>query len=151
MMAEVVPPGICAMPKVSGSRMATPFAPPRPGSTPMMTPRITPASISTTFFTESAIWNPCSSDWISSMARLEEGAQCVGDRPQRRDHPFGAVALGQRDLEPELEDHEEKKAVAEADEGNLPPRILAELPHEVRDEERRSFVQAYIADQRHVD
>ena len=26
--------------KVSGSRMATPFAPPRPGSTPMITPRI---------------------------------------------------------------------------------------------------------------
>jgi len=34
----VVPPGDCAIEKVSGSRMATPFAPPRPGSTPMITP-----------------------------------------------------------------------------------------------------------------
>ena len=28
--------------KVSGSRMATPFAPPRPGSTPISTPSVTP-------------------------------------------------------------------------------------------------------------
>ena len=26
MIAEVAPPGVCAMPKVSGSRIATPFA-----------------------------------------------------------------------------------------------------------------------------
>jgi len=31
--------------KVSGSRMATPFAPPRPGSTPMMTPSVMPTTI----------------------------------------------------------------------------------------------------------
>ena len=30
---------------VSGSRMATPFAPPRPGSTPMMTPSMMPTTI----------------------------------------------------------------------------------------------------------
>jgi hypothetical protein len=33
------------MAKVSGSRIATPFAPPRPGSTPMMTPRTTPTNM----------------------------------------------------------------------------------------------------------
>ena len=38
MIAEVAPPGVCAIPKVSGSRIATPLAPPRPGSTPMITP-----------------------------------------------------------------------------------------------------------------
>ena len=32
--------------KVSGSRIATPLAPPRPGSTPMMTPSMMPTSIS---------------------------------------------------------------------------------------------------------
>ena len=30
---------------VSGSRIATPFAPPRPGSTPMMTPSTIPSTI----------------------------------------------------------------------------------------------------------
>ena len=30
---------------VSGSRIATPLAPPRPGSTPMMTPSMMPTSI----------------------------------------------------------------------------------------------------------
>ena len=32
---------------VSGSRIATPLAPPRPGSTPMMTPSTMPTTIST--------------------------------------------------------------------------------------------------------
>ena len=32
--------------KVSGSRMATPLAPPRPGSTPTMTPSTMPTTIS---------------------------------------------------------------------------------------------------------
>ncbi len=31
--------------KVSGRRIATPLAPPRPGSTPMMTPRQMPTTI----------------------------------------------------------------------------------------------------------
>jgi hypothetical protein len=40
MMAEVG--GIV---KVRGSRIAIPFAPPKPGSTPMMTPKVTPTNI----------------------------------------------------------------------------------------------------------
>jgi len=31
--------------KVSGSRMATPLAPPRPGRTPIRTPRMTPRNM----------------------------------------------------------------------------------------------------------
>ena len=41
MMAEVG-----GMVNVSGSRIATPFAPPSPGNTPMMTPRMMPTNIS---------------------------------------------------------------------------------------------------------
>ena len=67
MIAEVAPPGCCAMPKVSGSRMATPLAPPRPGSTPMITPRITPVNISARFFSDIATPKPCASAWISSI------------------------------------------------------------------------------------
>ena len=66
MIAEVAPPGVCAMPKVSGSRMATPLAPPRPGSTPMITPRITPVNMSAMLVGVSATPKPCISDWISS-------------------------------------------------------------------------------------
>jgi hypothetical protein len=33
------------MENVSGSRIATPLAPPRPGSTPMMTPSMMPTSM----------------------------------------------------------------------------------------------------------
>ena len=40
MMAEVGD-----MPKVNGSRMATPLAPPRPGSTPIRMPRSRPTSM----------------------------------------------------------------------------------------------------------
>src|SRR5262245_11285480 len=89
MIAEVAPPGVCAMPKVSGSRMATPFAPPSPGSTPMITPRITPVNISAMFFSDSATPKPCSSAWISST--LVQPQQPLDD------------AFRQRHLEPGLE------------------------------------------------
>src|SRR3954463_9016864 len=97
MMAEVVPPGDCAMEKVSGSRMATPLAPPRPGSTPMITPSTMPTSISPTFLRLSATAKPAISDWISSIDALRSAhAQQVLER-----------ALGQRHLEPGFEDEEE--------------------------------------------
>ena len=67
MIAEVCPPGLCAIENVSGSRIATPFAPPRPGSTPMMTPRMMPTIISPMFFRLSATAKPCISDWKSSI------------------------------------------------------------------------------------
>jgi hypothetical protein len=66
MMAEVSPPGVCAMPKVSGSRIATPFAPPSPGSTPMITPRITPMNMSAMFFHDIATAKPWARAWSSS-------------------------------------------------------------------------------------
>src|SRR5919108_5357604 len=93
MMAEVAPPGVCAMPKVSGSRMATPFAPPRPGSTPMITPRRTPANMSARFVGVSATTNPCSKAWISAISAQAE-------EPLER-------SLRQRHEEPLLEDEEE--------------------------------------------
>ena len=53
MMAEVG--GIV---KVSGSRIATPFAPPRPGSTPMITPSRIPTSINARLYGVSAVEKP---------------------------------------------------------------------------------------------
>src|SRR4029079_4154542 len=137
MIADVVPPGTCAIENVSGSRIATPFAPPSPGSTPMITPRMIPANISATFFSDSAIAKPCTSDWISSTS---------GDPEQVFERP-----LGQRDLEPHLEDQEEHDTVADAHRRSLPPGVLTQPAHEERDEERRSDIDAEPADQPHVD
>src|SRR3989337_3525771 len=113
MMAEVCPSGVCAMAKVSGSRIATPFAPPRPGSTPMITPRITPVNISARFFSVSATPKPCISDWISSIGSA--------DSEQALER-----ALGQRHEEPHLEDEEQHDAVADRPRAPLPPRVLAQ-------------------------
>ena len=53
MMAEVGD-----MVKVSGSRMATPLAPPRPGSTPISTPRMMPTNIRRMFIGVKMTLNP---------------------------------------------------------------------------------------------
>src|SRR5688572_27497754 len=104
MIAEVAPPGCCAIEKVSGSRIATPFAPPRPGSTPMMTPRMMPANISIRLNQVRATAKPPISELISFMgARLFEAEQGF-DRPLRK-----------RDLEPDLEHQEEDHHHAHAD------------------------------------
>src|SRR3990167_2464124 len=92
MIAEVVPPGVCAMLKVSGNRMANPLAPPSPGSTPIITPSTTPVNMRPKFFSDTAIAKPCIRDWISSTSVQSE---------QRFDRSFG-----QRQLEPHLEDEE---------------------------------------------
>src|SRR5688500_20284041 len=121
MMAEVAPPGCCAIWKVSGSRIATPFAPPSPGSTPIRTPRLTPASISITLNHVRATAKPPSRDWISCIARsrfLVEAHQVL-ERP-----------LGQRHLEPDLEHEEEHGHDGDRNRRHLGPRVL-------RSEERR--------------
>src|SRR5205814_9550249 len=51
-------------------------------------------------------------------------------------------ALGQRHLEPDLEDDEEHHAVADADRRHLPPCVLAQPAHEECDEQRGGQVDA---------
>src|SRR5262245_440340 len=143
MIAEVVPPGVCDMLKVSGSRIATPFAPPRPGSTPMMTPRMMPTSISSTFLKLRATRKPPARACSSSISAKTSSSIQTQQRFER--------ALGQRHLEPDLEDQEEHHAVTDADRQHLPPRVLAEPAHEERHEQRRREVDAEPGDQRDVD
>ncbi len=83
MIAEVVPPGCCAIEKVRGSRMATPFAPPRPGSTPMMIPRMTPTNISSRLSGDSATPNPCISAFTSSTQPPFTGASVANELARR--------------------------------------------------------------------
>src|SRR5712671_2136241 len=138
MIAEVVPPGDCAIEKVSGSRMATPMAPPRPGNTPMITPSTMPTNIRARFLRVRATTKPCSSEWISSI-RLAQAQQGL-ERPLR-----------QRHLEPVFEDQEEDHAVADADRGDFPPCVLAQPAHEEGDEHGGSDVDAQPADEPDID
>src|SRR5512135_1931987 len=102
MMADVCPPGVCAMENVSGSRIATPLAPPRPGSTPMITP-----NISIRLNHDSATAKPPSRDSISCIAAASGEAEGRFER-----------ALGQGNLEPDLEHQEERHHDAEAHGGH---------------------------------
>ena len=54
--------------KVSGSRIAIPFAPPSPGSTPISTPRMMPTIISIKFSGCRATAKPCIKRPSSSMS-----------------------------------------------------------------------------------
>src|SRR3954470_17839111 len=140
MIAEVVPPGLCAIENESGNRIATPFAPPRPGSTPMITPSTMPTNISARFFKLSATMKPCIKDWISSItARPSAQAQQILERPLR-----------QRDEEPDFENQEKHRHGADADDCDLPPGVLAEPAHEEGDEHHRGDVDPGPHDQAHV-
>src|SRR3954463_1953247 len=140
MIAVVVPPGLCAIEKVSGSRIATPLAPPSPGSTPMITPRMMPTNMNATFFRLSATAKPCMSASISAIGRALTEAEDLFER-----------SLGQRHEEPDLEDEIEHGRRADAHHRHLPPRILAEPAHEEGDEHGRCDVDAEPADQRDID
>src|SRR5688572_30990123 len=131
MIAEVAPPGCCAIWKVRGSRIATPFAPPSPGSTPINTPRLTPASISIRLNHVRATAKPPIRELISCIRRSLAEADQGFDRP-----------LGQRHLEPDLEHEEEHHHHADGHARDLGPRVLAEDAHEEGDEDRRGLVDA---------
>ena len=55
---------------VSGSRIATPLAPPSPGSTPMMTPSRMPTIIRAKLYQDRATLKPPISEAISSTTTL---------------------------------------------------------------------------------
>src|SRR6267378_7540596 len=154
MIAEVVPPGCCAIEKVRGSRMATPFAPPRPGSTPMMIPRMTPTNISNRLNGDSATPNPCISALISATQSPFGGAGADGSvrrhvalvEPQRSlERP-----LGKRHREPYFEDQEKRDADSYRDRHDLDPGVLAQVPHEVGDIDSGCDVETQRRDHRHI-
>src|SRR3989304_672001 len=137
MMAVVVPPGPCAIEKVSGSRIATPFAPPSPGSTPMITPSSTPTNMNAMFFSVSAMAKPCIRDWISSMF--------LSQPENRLQRP-----LGQRNHEPDFKNQEKKHAVPDRKRHHLPPLVFAQPAHEKSDEKGRSQVDAQPLDKSYI-
>src|SRR6187455_121341 len=114
--------------KVSGSRIATPLAPPSPGRTPISTPSVMPTNIRPMFSGVRTTAKPCSSE-LSSTIRL------VAQERERSEGP-----LVERHLEPDLEHGEERGADEDADQRRLPRRVLAEDDHEHGDVDRRRDV-----------
>src|SRR5689334_21599441 len=84
--------------KVSGSKIATPFGPPRPGSTPTNTPRRRPTSISARIFHVSSTAKPCRRSVSASIASARLETQGRFERTLGHDHV-------ERDLERHEHDH----------------------------------------------
>src|SRR3954469_6025123 len=88
---------------VSGSRMATPLAPPSPGSTPMSTPSVMPTSMRSRFIGVRMTLKPWNRALSSVMARGVPVRGSVAEERERVEH-----ALVQGHLEPHLEHAEEQ-------------------------------------------
>src|SRR4051812_42948 len=81
------------MVNVSGSRIATPLAPPRPGSTPMSTPRVMPTNIRPMFIGVRTTTKPCSNEFSASIRTCSgEADDQLAAAPTRREDLEGSVA-----------------------------------------------------------
>src|SRR6516225_11229562 len=96
---------------VSGSRIATPFGPPSPGSTPTKTPSSSPTIISDSVFHVMRTANPCSRRPSASIARSSRLAP-----EQRFDR-----SLGHQDVERDIERDEHREREDQAGQQRLPP------------------------------
>src|SRR5215831_13274654 len=106
---------------VSGSRIATPFGPPRPGRTPTKMPRTRPTIISDSVFAVSSTSKPCNRSPSASMLEPQPGLE---------------RALGHDHVERDVEGDEHRYRKDESGHQRLPPRDAADDPHEARDEQQ---------------
>src|ERR1700704_2540501 len=74
-----------SMVKVSGSRMATPLGPPRPGSTPTKMPSTSPIIIKVSLSQVISTWKPWNSSSNASIAGPASVAEGRFERPFRHD------------------------------------------------------------------
>src|SRR5260370_32756775 len=118
-----------SMVKVSGSRIATPFGPPRPGSTPTKMPSTRPTIIRDRILKVSRTSKPCSRRPSASTAGLEP------------EQGFER-ALGHDDVERDVEGHEHDDGEDDARQQRFPPRNPADPAHEAGDEKEARDVQA---------
>src|SRR5438067_1557520 len=108
---------------VSGSRIATPLGPPRPGSTPTKIPSTSPSIIKSSVFQVMRTAKPCSSNPNASMTGFL-AAERRFERTLRHD-----------DVEGDVEGHEHHGGEHEGREQRLPQRDLADQAHEAGDQE----------------
>src|SRR5262245_7069805 len=102
--------------KVSGSRMATPFGPPRPGNTPTKMPSTRPTIIRVSVFQVSRTANPSRSRPNASIGLVSKQGF---ERPLRHDHVEG-------DIKRDEHGHREH----EAGQQGFPQRDAPDHPHE---------------------
>src|SRR5689334_22057368 len=109
MMADVA-----GMRSVRGSRMATPFAPPSPGNTPMIVPSVMPTTAKNRFSCARACWKP--------MTMFSNPIASVSPVMLER-------TLGHGDEEPLLEDDERDHRHGEGERDHGQPGVAAHAPH----------------------
>src|SRR4030095_6338039 len=119
--------------KVSGSRMATPLAPPRPGSTPMMVPSVMPRTARPRFMGWAATWKP-RSRFSQPMLVAQPGLE---------------RSLGHGHEEPFLEDQEDHERKEHADRHHRHPAIAADPAHVEAHEEHGGNVEPEELGQHH--
>src|SRR5205823_5133647 len=118
--------------KVSGSRIATPFGPPRPGSTPTKMPSTSPTIISASVFHVSSTAKPCIKRPKASM-RDPVGLSAPEGRFER--------SLRHDDVERDVKSHKHRGGEHEGGEQRLPQRDLADQAHEGRDQQEACDVE----------
>src|SRR6185436_700951 len=116
--------------KVSGSRIATPFGPPRPGSTPTKIPSTSPKIIKAMIFHVMRTAKPCNSSPNASMTSFL-AAQGRFERALRHD-----------DVKGDVEGHEHHGGEHQGGEQRFPPRDLADEAHETDDQEEACDIEA---------
>src|SRR3954467_1184419 len=155
-----------SMVKVSGSRMATPFGPPRPGSTPTKMPSTSPTIIRASVFQVSSTAKPCISRPKASITQSQIFRRC--EERLRRSNPalacgvlecFASLAMTtemslsvsegrfQRafrhdDVEGDVEGHEHDRGEKEGGEQRFPPGDLADQSHERGDQQEARDIEA---------
>src|SRR3954451_23083046 len=143
-----------SMVKVSGSRIATPFGPPRPGSTPTKMPSTSPTIIRASVFHVSSTAKPCISRPKASITqsqifrhceeRLRGGnpalscgvPDCLPSLAMTTEMSLSVAerrfqrAFRHDDVEGDVEGHEHDRGEDEGGEQRLPPGDLADQAHE---------------------
>src|SRR5882672_5607385 len=108
---------------VRGNRIATPFGPPNPGSTPTKMPSSRPTSISANVFHVSRTANPCTRSVSASIALCLKAEERF-DR-----------TLGHDDVERDFEREEHAEREQEARDQRFPPCDATDEPHEAGDQQ----------------
>src|SRR6266404_5392352 len=119
-----------SMVKVSGSRIATPFGPPSPGSTPTKMPSTRPTIIRASVFHVSSTANPCINRPKASIEDLSRVARTlVAEGRLER-------SLRHDDVKRDIEGHEHDRGEEEGGEQRFPQRDLADHSHEDGDQQK---------------
>src|SRR5882757_154676 len=124
-----------SMVNVSGSRIATPFGPPSPGSTPTKMPSTRPTIISASIFQVSRTAKPCSKRPKASIEELSwlahaSVAERRFERPLRHD-----------DVKRDIEGHEHRSGEEKSGQQRFPQRNASDHSHEGRDQQEAGDIE----------